>query len=251
MCGLVRVCLMVLVIAMAAEARAANVYSVEWDGTLDNQFDPGEAGDSPYESLQTLGSTGGQGMLLPNLTVDFSADKTFQIILSGAGGQAIQVVPPSLPNTSNHEHQLVVSLSSFSTLNGLFISGTVDGFSFTGLQGTAPTLDFNQFQYASSSFIGGTNPQFNAVVRLNLPGSISFTSLTLDFTAPASMNLALNDVTPIAQIYVRSQGNVDSGVLSDPGEWVSLVVVPEPSGIVLVLAGLIPMIGALLRARRA
>jgi hypothetical protein len=249
--GSVRICLIVLAITTAAETWAANTYNVVWDGTLYNQFDPGEAGDSPYESVQTLGSTSGQGMSLPNLTVDFSSDKTFQITVTGAGGQAIQVTPPLPPNTSSHQHQLIVSLSSFSTLNGEFISGSVDGFSFAGLQGASPTLGTGQFQYASSSFIGGNNPQFNAFVTLNLPGSISFTSLTLNFTGPPEMSFALNDVTPIAQLYVRSQGFFDSGVVSDPGPWVSLIAVPEPSGVILGLAGLMPMIGSLRRTRRA
>lgn len=248
MCRSLRALLLGLAMAAtAAEAQAVNIYSVEWDGTLGNQFDPGEAGDAAYQSLQTLGSTWGQGMSLPNLTVDFSSDKAFQIVLSGAGGQAIQVVPPTPPDTYNHQHELVVSLSSFTTLNGEFIAGTMDGFSFTDLQGTAPALDYGDFAYGSSSYIGGTNPQFSAYVILGLSGPISFTSLTLDFTAPDAMSLALNDVTPVAGIYVRSQGDFDSGEVSDPGPWVSLV--PEPSGIALAAVGLIALLGVIRRAR--
>jgi hypothetical protein len=238
----------VLALFVATPASAANVYNLVWDGTLGNDFNPGEAGEDDYSSQQFLFSSGSGGMPWPALSADFDADKSFQIVLSGAAGQAIQVTPPSPPGTFSPTHELLISLSSFTTQNGEFIDGTFDGFSFTGLQGASPALGFSQFQYASGSFIGGTNRQFSLFVIFDVPGTFSFTSLTLGFTAPASMDLVLDEISPIGDVSARSFATYEGATPDDPTPWVSLV--PEPSTWLLAICGGLGGFAMLARRRR-
>lgn len=222
-------------------ASAANVYNIVWDGTVTESF---SADTSEYSSQMRLASSVGGGMPLPNITADFSSDSEWQVNFSAVSGQRIYVNSPTFPGTTGNERRLWFSVQSSNPLQGQFFNGTTDGVSFTGLQGIAPVVGFGGFEYASSSFFGGTNPQFGAPLRFDYSESFSFTGLTMNFTAPANLTTAYNDVSAVGSIDFQADGDVLSGTPTDPGQWVTLV--PEPSRALLSLLGL----GVVLARRR-
>lgn len=227
-----------LTVFAVVEGHAANVYNITWDGSVTTTFNPGELGDEPYSTQQRLASSFGGGMTLPNLTADFNADKDLQVNFSAIMGNKIQVLPPTFANTTNDHGRFVISLNSNQTLWGQFFDGVFNNATFTGLEGPAPTVSFGNMQYASNSFGFGSGPHFSAYVTFDFTAPFSFTGVTLNLTAPASMSNIHTNTPVVGNVDVFYEGDIVSGTVSDAGQWVALIAVPEPSGTLLWLCGM-------------
>ena len=248
--------------AMAAPVRAENIYDVVWDGTLTEDL---TTTSFFYLSTQTLGSasasgSGGAGMTLPPLTVDFGVDKGFQITLSAPAGQAIRIVPPGplVNSVIGLTDVFLVRVSSASTTSGADIPGTIDSVVFGGLSGPAPTVAIDSsFLYNSGSITPANGQQFSEQVILDLSGPITFQSLTMHFTAPNDMSFAFSGF-PMASISAQSMGIFTdfSETPVAPGAWVSLVAVPEidpasAGSVMTLLLGALGILDSRVRQRRS
>ena len=245
----------------AARTRAENFYHIDWDGTLTTSWQAGDYQPTYSSRMILVSSTpnpGLGGMSPPPLDVDFSTDKQFRFTLSAPAGHAIRIVPPAQPLGAVFELEKAfkVQIDSAGIVSGAMFPGTVDSIQFTGLQGTAPSVRSSAFDYGSASLNPGHGPQFSQVVTFDLSDPLTFTSLTMTFTAPPEMTLATSAL-PYAIIEASTAGYFDweagYGLAPpDPGVWVSLVAVPEidPAGVGSVLSLLLGSLALAERRRR-
>jgi len=194
---------------LAAVTPPPNTIHIQHDGTISTLFfaDPG----IQYFSEILLADSSS----LPNFDANFQLSKGLEISFSAPPGQIFVITPPEFPNTSNDEATFVIDVQSSNSLAAPVFNGTLDDIEFSDLSGAAATV--GSFEY----FQG--NDSFVAVAHATLSGPISFTGVTASGTAPPENNLVLDDAPLLGVIRARAFGNIDSGTVSDPGQWVQLV----------------------------
>jgi hypothetical protein len=247
---------------ISPELRANNTYDVVWDGTLSASW----VGGNDFQSRMTLGtSPAGEpavGMALPPLVVDFTASKAFQVTLSAPEGRSIVITPPDTPLGVDETRTILeFSLASGTGPSGPYYEGTLDNFSFIGLEGEMPIVD-GTFNYASGTWTGAP-PILSVNFQVEIFGPISFESLIWDLTAPANLEIDGDfETEQFAELDVFWEGIFTPETLigdegeyapppSQPANWVSLSPVPEPSTYGLMLGGLALVGAAIVRRRKA
>jgi hypothetical protein len=187
---------------------------------------------------------------LPDFNFAFSTlgDTDFSVTWQAPTNYLIQITPPS-------GFDFVQVLFNFYTGNSYYNVGEVippatvslTDFSGNNLPNMPPSTQFTGPQTA-------TFPANNAgafIIPTNLPLGESFylSSATVEFTVPAAYNVDFNAPILGFEVYGQAFSNQPNPNLApaNPGQWITLVQVPEPSSLILLsVAGL----GVIARRRR-
>jgi hypothetical protein len=114
------------------------------------------------------------------------------------------------------------------------------------LQGTLPSAPAGSF---SATDLGGDRIQAQDFFSLSAGDSFSFTAVSITSQFPASYNVDFNN--PNSTFQVSGTGFTEvAGGPGNPGQWVSLVPVPEPSSVLLLGLGAFGLVGSRGRRRR-
>ena len=220
-------------------------YNVPSDGTIAQytQLGNSEVGDSVIASV-LAGSSDvqalfGGSVLLPNLTANFSSDKTFEFLFTAPSGYQFDVTPPTWAGAKG----------GFTLLFGSQGSTPVDGatasFEWLGVVGTAPTVAYHDLSVIYSDPAG---LQINAQGKLIEP--FSFTGFKATITVPDAFDSDFNDVVlNNSAIMFQSVTSLYEQPLPDAIVMLSPVsAIPEPGN--LLALGCLVGTGAFLRSRK-
>ena len=227
------VCVMVILLGLAGQAQAGTVeYAVQSDGTITHYFYHDK--DGPSEVYDTLAAQWWVTHPFPDLTADFSANKTLEVTFSAPEGKAFQFTVP----TGAYHTGISFVLDSHDGGYGPF-EDAVATIEWLGLVGTEPSFDTEPTEY--SWLIGSQTFYLQGQADVTAPFSI--TGFKLTFAVPADFNADWEN----QEIF---RGDVMFGARSyewttDPGQIVTLI--PEPATMLLLGFGTF----GLLRKRRA
>ena len=155
--------------------------------------------------------------VLPTLSGDFSADKTFVLRLEPPAGQKFNVaISTDLPDSR---------FLSFAFESGPGFTNTGDNVTssvvFENLMGSSPIAPTSSdFRHSS------TNPDFGVGSFAQLTGDFSFTALVATFAVPTTYNEVLNNQAPDRVFWDFSAEGDD--LVPDPGQWVTFMDVAPP-----------------------
>lgn len=110
----------------------------------------------------------------------------------------------------------------------------------TVMGGNARRPDYSQISLTGPTSGDPSRNSFQLYSRFSItPGeSFSFESMTMSITIPASFDTAFPNVSAMPRLYGRALSFDDTS--SDPGQWIRLETIPEPS-----IASLALLAGAL------
>ncbi|MBI1367232.1 MAG: hypothetical protein GC162_01115 [Planctomycetes bacterium] len=173
----------------------------------------------------------------PNLTQDFSVDKTLTFRFEAPAGSYFLVTPPG----PGFDLYLRIQLNN--PVVGPYISGvTLDGFNYIDTQGTVPAgLGY----YSQVS----THPFFYVEAGTPVTDPFRFSAFEVSFSFPAGFTA---DLVNYGIIYtVRGQRKIEVENESDAPppavNWIQIVTVPEPSSAALIT---LPALAAAIYRRR-
>jgi hypothetical protein len=179
----------------------------------------------------------------PNITADFNADKQLVVEMLAPTGQQFVVTPPSWSGALSFYMHLE---STDSTTWGAYYDGTFSDFHFEGPTYLPPSTS-GAFSYASGSYFSAP-ANFGMSASATASGPFSFTKAVATFSAPPQMTEAFTD-HPMYGWIDFSESNSGS-YQADPGQWVTLAPVPEPSTLAMLSTTVIALIGFARRRRR-
>ena len=155
--------------------------------------------------------------VVPLITSNFEADKTFAVRLEAPAGQKINVAPPAeFPLSRSLTLDLISGPGPFFGAPPVQASDLV----FENLMGPGPSPITHLFHPSDA----GT--QFRAFSSASFTGDFSFTAVTATFTVPGSFNVDMMDQIP-TRVRLRFEAG-SGGRPGDPGQWVTFMDVAPP-----------------------
>jgi hypothetical protein len=192
-----------------------SVVSDGTDGTVNSSYVP-PINMPPFGIMQGQSQQWFNGVA-STFTGSFITDQTLKVSFSAPAGFEFAVNPP--PGASAN-----FTYDSSSSAGDQLSGATLDSFSFIGGTGDIPT-----------SLTGGGDINIGDGFTVYAEGTIdqpmTFTGFTADFTMPSGDVNTYDGVSQQTDILFRANVN------SDPGIWVTVQAIPEPSTLALLAVG--------------